>query len=102
MLESMAYDKNFWSHDPECRSITRNTQFSLLPLQSKSVSATVPYFRPCFPVCMCVCVCLCVMCVAWTGDRNGELGKRKEMVLKGCLRGNELVIEISLFRSWMM
>ena len=50
MLESMAYDKNFWSYDPECQSITRNTEFSLLPLRSKSVSATVPYFRPCFPV----------------------------------------------------
>ena len=26
------------------------TQFSLLPSWSKSVSAMVPYFRPCFPV----------------------------------------------------
>ena len=50
MLESMAYDKNFWSYDPECQSITRNTEFSLLSLRSKSVSATVPYFRPRFPV----------------------------------------------------
>ena len=50
MLESMAYNKNFWSYDPERQSITRNTDFSLLPLRSKSVSATVPYFRPCFPV----------------------------------------------------
>ena len=24
--------------------------FLLLPIQGKSVSATVPYFRPCFPV----------------------------------------------------
>ena len=50
VLESMVYDKNFWSYDPECRSITQNTEFSLLPLRSKSVSTTVPYFRPCFPV----------------------------------------------------
>ena len=33
-------------------AFTRNTEFSLLSLQSKSVSATVPYFRPCFPVLM--------------------------------------------------
>ena len=50
MLESMAYDKNFWSYDPECRSIHSNMEFSLLPLWSKLVSATVLYFRPCFPV----------------------------------------------------
>ena len=49
MLESMAYDKKFWSYDPECRSITQNTEFLLLPLRSKLVSVTVPYFRPCFP-----------------------------------------------------
>ena len=32
------------------RTFTRNTAFSLLPLQGKSVSATVPYFRSCVPV----------------------------------------------------
>ena len=56
MLESMAYDKNFWSYDPECRSITRNKEFSLLPLWSKSVSTTVLYFRPCFPVQVVYCL----------------------------------------------
>ena len=29
---------------------TRNTEFSLFPLRGKTVSATVQYFRPCFPV----------------------------------------------------
>ena len=31
-------------------AFTRNTEFSLFPLRGKTVSATVPYFRPCFPV----------------------------------------------------
>ena len=31
-------------------AFTRNMEFSLLPLRSKLVSTTVPYFRPSFPV----------------------------------------------------
>ena len=59
----MAYAKDFLHYDPECWSIHRNVEFSLLPT-GKLVSATVPYFRPCFPVygigvCVCVCVCVC-------------------------------------------
>ena len=42
--------KTFLGYDPECRSIHRNTEFSLLPLRGKSASTTIPYFRPCFPV----------------------------------------------------
>ena len=31
-------------------AFTRNMEFSLLPLWGKSVSATMPYSRPCFPL----------------------------------------------------